>query len=147
MRPPVVRVRADELEADRRRVRTELRQETERETAGRAQGQGPRDRRVRQGGNRLGHGPQVSSADVYVFVQSHGVRKLHGLLSGSLYRIIIVLLYVFYRVRSPAANRVCFSKKKPNFRERFPVVVSVIITHCLSSPTTITIDRNKPTPV
>lgn len=116
MRPPVVRVRADELEADRRRVRTELRQETERETAGRAQGQGPRDRRVRPGGNRLGHGPEVSSADVYVFVQSHGVRKLHGLLSGSLFQCYYYSAIRFYRIRSAAANRVCFSKKKKNNR-------------------------------
>lgn len=94
MRSPVVCVRADELEAGRRRVRIELRQKTEFQTVDGTQREGPRDRRVWQRGNRLGHGPQISSADVYVFVQSHGVWKLHGLLSG---RPVISFCYVLPR--------------------------------------------------
>lgn len=83
MRSPVVGVRADEHPSDRRRVRAELRQETERRPAnGGTEGEGPRARRVRPRGQRLGLGSEVSPADVHVLVQSHGIWKLHGLLPG-----------------------------------------------------------------
>jgi len=83
MRSPVVRMRADEHPTDRRGVRVELWQETElRQAIDGTEGEGPRAWRVRSGGRRFRSGPEVSSSDVHVLVQSHGVWKLYGLLSG-----------------------------------------------------------------
>lgn len=83
MRSPVVRVRADEHPVDRRGVRAELRQETEfGQEIGGTEREGPRARSVRPRGRGLRSGPEISSADVHVLVQPHGVWKLYGLLSG-----------------------------------------------------------------
>lgn len=83
MRSPVVVLRADEHQTGWCRVRAELRQETELfQKVGGPEGEGPRVRDVRPGGHRLGLGPKISPADVHLFLQSHGVRELHGLLSG-----------------------------------------------------------------
>lgn len=84
---PVVVLRADEHQTGWCRIRAELRQETELlQKVGGPEGEGPRVRDIRPGGHRLGPGPQISPADVHLFVQSHGVRKLHGLLSGKFER-------------------------------------------------------------
>lgn len=84
VRPPAVRLREDEHQTGRCGVRVELRQETELQKADRhrAPGPGSRSRRVRPGRHRFGFRSQVPSADVHVFLQPYGIRKLHGLLSG-----------------------------------------------------------------
>lgn len=93
---PVVRLRADEHQAGRRGVRVKLWQETEFPKIDGAEREGPRTGGVRQGrGHRLGSGSEISSSDVYVFVQSHGVWKLHGLLSGSYLLLFKLLRYLF----------------------------------------------------
>lgn len=83
MRSSVVRLRSNEHPTDRRGVRVELWQETGfQKIDNGTQGEGPHARHVRSGGHRFGHGPQVPSTNMHLLVQSHGLRKLYGLLSG-----------------------------------------------------------------
>lgn len=101
-RPPLIcSLRADEHQAGGSRVRAELRQEAEhQEVADRgppepgswARGSGP-------GGNRSGLGPEIPLADMHVHLQPHGIRELHGLLSGllKLHNIVLVNVNVTYR--------------------------------------------------
>jgi len=88
MWPPVICLRADEHQTDRRGIRAELWQKTEFQKIRGAQGEESRIGSVRHGRHRLGFGSQVPSSDVHVFLQSHGLRKLHGLLSG-LFKLIV----------------------------------------------------------
>lgn len=79
---PLIILRADEYKIGWCRIRAELWQKTKFQKIGRTERKGPRVRSVRQGGHRFRFRSQISSSDVYMFLQSHGVRKLYGLLSG-----------------------------------------------------------------
>lgn len=79
---PVIFLRANEHQTGWCRIRTKLWQKTKLQKVDGPEGERSCIRDVRQGGHRLRFGSQISPSDVYLFLQPHGIRKLHGLLSG-----------------------------------------------------------------